>query len=144
MSICKKCNVLRDKRKFEDRSPEYKKKAAGWSRQYRSKKTREKLIVEDNKKGDRKSGRQNDLDEVFVRELISKGCVYCGVSAEQVKMSLDRIDNKLGHTKENVTPSCLECNLTRGDMPYNAWLLVSVGMRHARGMGLLNGWTRGR
>lgn len=57
-------------------------------------------------------------------------------------MSLDRIDNLKPHNQNNVNPSCVRCNLTRGDMPYEAWLFISPKIREAREKGLFGDWTR--
>lgn len=90
-------------------------------------------------KSDKKLGWTNDLTIEFVKELFTHNCFYCG-SFE--KMSLDRIDNSKPHNQDNVVGSCVNCNLTRGSMPYIAWLVVAKGMREAREKGLLNGWLR--
>jgi hypothetical protein len=105
---------------------------------------REAYILKDSKDSDRRYGRENDLDLDFVRFLISKGCEYCGVSPEETKMSLDRVDNAKGHLRDNVVPSCTNCNLTRGNMPYEAWIIVAPALRQARERGLLKGWVRKR
>lgn len=99
-------------------------------------------IVRDSRKSDRKKKRQHDLTIGFVRELIRDGCLYCGAN-EGVLMTVDRIDNTIGHLQTNIVPACFECNLTRGTMPYAAWQLLAVGMRKARELGLLNGWKLG-
>lgn len=99
------------------------------------------IIVMDSSRNDDCKGRDNDLDIDFVEVLISKGCAYCGVSRDDCQITLDRIDNNIGHLKTNVNPSCFTCNLTRGTMPYKAWLMVSRALREARTLGLLDGWS---
>jgi len=59
-------------------------------------------------------------------------------------MTLDRKDNDVGHVKDNVVPACVRCNYTRGDMPFDAWLVVAAGMRQAREKGLFGDWRPGR
>ncbi len=39
-------------------------------------------------------------------------CVYCAFPA----IGLDRIDNSKGHTADNVSPCCKECNFARRDI----------------------------
>jgi hypothetical protein len=102
---------------------------------------REKFIVRDSKLRDQKAGQSNDLTEDIVLNMISSGCQYCGTKI-MARMSLDRIDNSVGHIQSNVLPACIECNLTRGSMPYQAWLVVAKSMREAREIGLFDNWLR--
>lgn len=90
---------------------------------------------------DARFGWKNDLTVAFIKTLIASGCSYCGQD-NVLRLSLDRIDNDMPHNQNNVVVSCVNCNLTRGSMPYAAWLVVAKGMREARRLGLLDGWTR--
>ena len=56
-------------------------------------------------------------------------------------MTLDRIDNEIGHVFANVVGSCVRCNLIRRHMPYAAWMCIVPGLRKAREEGLFQGWT---
>jgi hypothetical protein len=126
---------------------------AARSRQYRDRKNKRRRETRlqperraywmhyDAKNMDCRLGLKNDLTEDFVKDLIKDGCKSCG-TADIIRMSLDRIDNNLPHMQNNVIASCIECNLTRGSMPYEAWLVVAAAMRAARERGLLNGWKR--
>jgi hypothetical protein len=58
-------------------------------------------------------------------------------------MTLDRIDNFIGHVKTNVQPACIRCNYLRRDMPYEAWLIVAEGVRQARKAGAFADWVGG-
>jgi hypothetical protein len=80
-----------------------------------------------------------DLTKNFVRDLISKPCDYCG--DEKSKMTLDRIDNDLGHTKANVVPACVRCNYLRRDMPFEAWKELASAIRRVRELGLFGDWV---
>lgn len=143
MSPCKDCNVLRDSRKYSDRSERYKEmRRAKRTKQRARNQKRERWILEDTRNTDRKRERANDLNREYIKSLISKGCAYCG--ARSSKMTLDRINNTKGHLKTNVIPACVNCNLTRGNMPYKAWLIVAKAMRRVRESGLLSGWVRVR
>jgi hypothetical protein len=62
------------------------------------------------READRKRGHRGDLTLDDVIRLTSFPCHYCGVTE---KIGLDRIDNSLGHSKENVLPCCSLCNRTR-------------------------------
>jgi hypothetical protein len=55
--------------------------------------------------------------------------------------TLDRIDNSKGHTRDNVVPACIRCNYARRNMPYEAWLCLTDGMKRARELGLFKEWT---
>jgi len=96
-------------------------------------------ILKDARGSDRKKGRDNDLTKPFVEGCIAQGCSYCGETT--LRMTLDRVDNTLGHLQSNVVPACIRCNYARGSMPYEAWLVVAPGMRKAREGGLFGCWT---
>ena len=99
----------------------------------------EKFIFWDSRGSDRKRGVENDLTQEFIREALKNGCSYCGET--EIRMTLDRVDNDLGHTQANVVAACIRCNYTRKNMPHAAWLVVAESMRAAREAGLFNGWT---
>ena len=61
---------------------------------------------------DRKKGFKSDVDIEFLIDSFSKNCVYCGCNE---RIGLDRVDNGIGHLKNNCVPSCYRCNVTRGD-----------------------------
>ena len=42
--------------------------------------------------------------------MMSQPCIYCGSTKD---IGLDRIDNKKGHSKDNVVPCCYICNTAR-------------------------------
>lgn len=88
---------------------------------------------------DRRRGLKCDLTLEWVENAIKNGCFYCGETA--VRMSLDRIDNDLGHTTDNVQPACARCNFLRGTMPYEAWVHLIPSIREAREMGLFGDWS---
>ena len=61
-------------------------------------------------------------EELLEKLVISKlRCYYCRKDVlllyennrEQKQWTLDRLDNSLGHTKDNVVVCCLKCNLER-------------------------------
>ena len=69
-----------------------------------------------------------NLTEDEVKELVTdKKCVYC--DKKYSRMSLDRIDNSLGHEKKNVVVCCGFCNLTRQDMPIGTWLAMVPALK---------------
>ena len=96
-------------------------------------------ILQDSRGSDRKFGRENNLTQEFILGLISKPCSYCDDT--DCRMTVDRVDNDLGHLTTNVVPACIRCNLTRGNMPYEAWLVVAPGMKTAKENGLFGKWA---
>lgn len=88
---------------------------------------------------DRRAGRQCDLTVEDVKRLLSQRCSYCEASG--LKMSIDRKDSTIGHTKENSVPACLQCNSFKSDMPWEAWEHFIPTMKKVRGLGLLEGWN---
>jgi len=89
---------------------------------------------------DRKAGRDNDLDLVYVRQQLAKPCTYCGSTS---KVGLDRLDNGIGHTRANCVPCCARCNYLRGDMPFNAWICLISGLKRANDMQAFGVWIGG-
>jgi hypothetical protein len=138
--LCKKCyNAYR--KQFPNRSngrcqASYRAKIAEWRRlnQYT-----ERWILQDSRRTDRKNGLENDLNETFIKTLIEDGCRYCGET--KIRMTLDRVNNAVGHLKENVVPACVRCNSIRMNMPYAAWLVVVKAIKQARLAGLFGSWT---
>jgi 5-methylcytosine-specific restriction endonuclease McrA len=102
-------------------------------------KRRSLFILKDSRSSDRKAGRSNDLTRAFVESCLVLGCAYCG--ATDLKMTLDRKDNTLGHLQSNVIPCCIRCNYIRRDMPYEAWLLLVPGLKQAQDTGLFGSWS---
>lgn len=104
-------------------------------------KHRARYIVTDCRRSDKKRGRSNDMTIAFVQMLIRQGCTYCG--RDDLMMTLDRIDNSVGHITSNVVASCVRCNYIRRDMPYEAWLVITGGIKKASDQGLFGDWASG-
>jgi hypothetical protein len=98
----------------------------------------DKFIYWDSRKNDKKHGRDNNLTREYIRDLIKKGCLYCG--DVNSRMTLDRIDNDIGHIIGNVVPACLRCNYLRRDMPYDAWMNMVPAIRDTFEKGLFGTW----
>lgn len=128
------CGACLDKADRE-RYPERHRRRAAIKRQRRP----DSACLTDCRASDRKSSRPgNDLDIGFVAEQLAQGCSYCGEKAGRI--TLDRIDNALAHTKANVVPACLRCNYMRGSMPHAAWMHLVPSVRQARDLGLFGDW----
>ena len=98
-----------------------------------------RFILREARRSDKLRGHTCDLTKQEIETLIAGGCRYCG--ERELRMTLDRIDNSKGHTLDNVVPACIRCNYARRNMPYEAWLCLTEGMRRARELDLLKGWT---
>lgn len=67
----------------------------------------------------KRKGLAFELAKAEFVELCARECSYCGVEPENVRQGyryngLDRIDNGLGYTLDNVTPCCSACNVAKG------------------------------
>jgi hypothetical protein len=97
-----------------------------------------KAIYVSSRRDDRRRNFRNNLTKEFIKDLISRGCSYCGET--KIRMTLDRINNKKGHTRKNVREACIRCNFMRRDMPYAAWICIAPFVERARKRGLFSGW----
>jgi hypothetical protein len=102
-------------------------------------KNRARFILEDSRKDDRRENHQNDLDRDWIEARIQGGCSYCGES--ELLMTLDRIDNFKGHTKDNVQAACIRCNYLRRDIPYTVWMAIVPTIKASKDAGLLDTWS---
>lgn len=97
------------------------------------------IIVRSSRQSDSKNGRVGfNLNREFVSELLKSGCSYCGT--KEGRLTVDRIDNSIAHTCENVRSACIRCNNIRGSMPYDAWISIVPAVRKAYELGLFGDW----
>jgi hypothetical protein len=142
-SLCRRCHRVSQKA-WRKAHPERSRQI--WIRAHERRKAKRKrgdklenFIWRDSRKTDKKKGLENDLTKEFIAEQIAKGCCYCG--EKELRMTLDRVDNELGHMMDNVVPACIRCNYIRGNMPHEAWLCFRAALRRARRDGLFGDWT---
>ena len=139
---CKACDAKRGAR-YRTTSDNYQKHMKEWAAKRRvqraSGENTASFIMWDSRRIDKRKGRKNDLTKEFIESLISQPCSYCGET--NLRMTLDRIDNQLGHLQTNVIPACIRCNYARGDIPYEAWKGLIPGLRKARRIGAFGVWT---
>lgn len=69
----------------------------------------------------------------LLKPFLEQPCYYCG----EVKVGLDRIDNKQGYLATNVLPCCYRCNVTRGEhwSVEETKLMVSVALKYRKKQG---------
>ena len=83
-----------------------------------------KIMICGSKKNDKKCNRfdnTNFIDKSFLKKLIEDSenkCYYCKCKLQyMIKQSnlatIERIDNKLGHNKNNVVIACFHCNVSK-------------------------------
>lgn len=144
--VCKECRRVYTKAHYQANKSDYvrnnakkDKDATSLARAHSRRSNVALAIYQDSRRSDRKRGLVNDLDLETIQRLIEQSCTYCGET--EIRMTLDRIDNSIGHTKDNVKQACERCNYARRNMPYAAWLIVAVAMRKARLCGLFGEWT---
>lgn len=110
---CKLCAKLRKDRRtkrYSSLTEEQKKKHYQLGVNYRATpKGRAIGLINAYLKEDRRKGRECTLTQEDVFKVYEKECIYCGFPAT----GFDRIDNLIGHTKENCVPCCKECNVAR-------------------------------
>jgi transcription elongation factor Elf1 len=118
---CKSCEKKRGREKYlknprVDRyklmTDEQKKERLLWAGKYRkTPKGRAIFYLKAYQTIDKKRGLQTDLDQEYLINSFKMPCIYCGHES----MGVDRIDNRIGHTKDNCKPCCKECNVARMD-----------------------------
>lgn len=161
MKTCPRCGIKGEKHFHNDKSRAdgkhhickscRKKETARYNHQNRDKVNRTnreayrrlspaRRIVRNAKTSDQKRGFVLcTLTPEAVEKLIADGCVYCGSTLLQ--MTLDRVDNDVGHTRPNVKAACIRCNYLRRDMPFEAWEALVPAVRKATEAGLFGKWT---
>lgn len=142
------CNKCENKKRYErmkkcgltkSRIAIYKRYQQKMSYQRSNNIDRARWIMVDSKQIATKKGLNHTLNKKMVERIIASGCKYCG--EKKLKMTLDRINNSLGYTKNNIHCACIRCNYARRDMPYRAWLCLIRGMKTARLKNLFGDWT---
>lgn len=62
--------------------------------------------------------------EEYVTLVTEAGCYYCGGDLPARGGGLDRLDNAMGYTLDNVVPCCFRCNVDRGTLTADEFKLV--------------------
>lgn len=77
-----------------------------------------------------KRGLEFSINLVQFREIVSLACVYCGGLLDTTGSSMDRSDNSIGYTPENVVPCCGVCNYVKGDVFTSSEMTLLGGVIH--------------
>jgi len=129
------CNTCRRRDRYH-KNPE----SVRSSQRHRRQTHPETFVLIDTKSSDKKKGLVgNDLDREFVKWCLEQPCTYCGETS--LRMTLDRKDNTKAHSKDNITPACIRCNMLRGSMPIDAWRMLAPAVRQVRESGLFGDWA---
>ncbi len=71
-----------------------------------------------------------DISQCDYENLLSKTCYYCGLTVAGTGCGLDRLDNRLGYTIDNVVQCCKICNQARSDcLSPDKMLIVGQAIR---------------
>jgi hypothetical protein len=74
-----------------------------------------------------------ELEDAHVHSLLSGNCHYCGIGPSALRVSrngldtmmhngIDRVDNSLGYSRDNVVTCCRTCNFAKRDMSTDEFL----------------------
>lgn len=81
--------------------------------------------------------KRDTVEWLIAREIMQKPCYYC---RQKPSNGLERIDNSLGHSLENILPCCEKCNIILGDIPFEAKNLLKDGLKKIYKQNLLKDW----
>lgn len=132
---CKGCQAIASSKKaprpdrWLNMTPEQKARKSANSKKYRGTIENGVHRLYSYKAIDKRKGLEFDLDLEWYKENIEgKPCHYCSDTTASV--GCDRIDNRQGHTRTNVVPCCLPCNVTRMDnFTYEEMILLGETIR---------------
>lgn len=119
---CRECaNRIRRERgdprknRWASMTPEQRSQKYEMSRRYaRTDKGRAIVMINAYRHFDKRRGYTCDLEPEWMMEnIFPKPCYYCGDT--EAKIGCDRIDNRRGHSIDNVVPCCQACNSVRMD-----------------------------
>jgi len=87
--------------------------------------------------GDLKRGLPDTIPRERAIAVMMMPCHYCQVENGH---GLDRLNNNLGHSENNVVSCCEKCNYILGDLPVDAKNLLANGLKNIRDKGLFDKW----
>lgn len=90
---------------------------------------RASYLVNSYRKKDIKYGRETNITPQWIIDNVFSGqhCWYCG-EWDWRKLGVDRVNNSIGHTVNNVVPCCRNCNDARGSKSITELLVGNSGL----------------
>ncbi len=92
-----------------------------------------KMISSYRAKDYRNGFQKDDCDltvDWMLDHIVNQPCFYCG---DTHRIGCDRVDNKKPHSKNNVVPCCIECNVARSDkFTVNEMLIIGKAIRQVK------------
>lgn len=67
------------------------------------------------------------ITEQFYNEVVAELCTYC-TRRPPFGCGMDRIDNDLGYTEENITPACGECNYMKKALNMDVFIVQAANI----------------
>lgn len=75
------------------------------------------------KQEDARKHRENNINAKWIVDYIfNSKCIYCG-ETDWTKLGCDRINNSIGHVKNNVVCCCGKCNIERHEKTFYEFYL---------------------
>jgi len=136
LKCCAKCKVYKPVGDFSVRNGGYGKRPKAYCMSCINAKCREVArSTHDRFVRSRRSARKRRSLEWTIIEseyeiLIKMPCHYCGGLLGVTGCGLDRKDNNLGYTAENVVPCCRRCNVVKNDyFSYDEMLILAPSLK---------------
>ena len=129
---CKGCSKIRTwkfngKRILTEEQKERKKELS--HKYHKTFKYRVMSLLKAYETSDRKKNYYFNLTKEDIKLALESSCTYCGFPAT----GMDRVDNNLGHTKENCVPACMHCNVARMDnFSHKEMFIIGEAIRRVR------------
>lgn len=125
---CIECDIKRVAKRKDEESSEDRDKRLEYSKDFYYK-NRNKQLLQTYRKFDFERNYNFDIDLEYLDDLLTESCAYCGFPAT----GLDRIDDKIGHTKANTIPCCSECNTAKmHNFSYEEMLLIGQTIKEIK------------
>ena len=90
------------------------------------------LIYYEYKNGAKNRNLEFSADELYFKNLLTKNCFYCNIEPKTTSLYLktfkyngiDRFDNTLGYTQNNIRSCCIDCNKAKWTMNFDEFKVL--------------------